>query len=66
MLESIILHVLKELVFYAVTRVPKEVYEALKRAYEAETERLAKEHLAAIIKSIEVAIKEGSGTVSCL
>ena len=58
MSESVILRVLKELVFYAVTRVPRDVYEALKRAYVNETERLAREHLAAIIRSIEVAVKE--------
>ena len=50
---------LVELIRTAETRLPVDVYEALKHAYEIEENPIAKQHLGAILKNSELAAKLG-------
>ncbi|BEP18314.1 fumarate hydratase [Pyrofollis japonicus] len=50
---------LVELIKVAETRLPVDVYEALKKAYETEENPIAKQHLEAILRNSELAAKLG-------
>ncbi len=56
-LEEALKEFLVELIRVAETRLPLDVYEALRRAYEAEDNPVAKQHLEAILKNAELAAK---------
>ncbi|MEB3861914.1 MAG: fumarate hydratase [Desulfurococcales archaeon] len=58
-LEESLYNAFREIILTAATRMPADVYEALKKAYEEEDNKLAKAQLAAILRNIELACRRG-------
>ena len=57
--KEILVEAFRELILTAATRIPADVYEALRRAHDEEEDPLARAQFAAILRNVELACRRG-------